>query len=682
MRPALLPSPWELRLSANSLTFGNSGIVSDTTSSLGATGGYTFTNGQTLTLGSVTTGSNIITMAPGVGAVTLQGPVVLASPATAQTYTITNASSNLLTFGSTFTESAAPGGSAAANTITVLFNGTGGVTFNGAINGNNNNNPGGNILLNLAGSQVVAINAADGSVGQVSVNATSTLNVGNALAIQTYNLNLVNGSTVNFTNGITSATVAGLSGAGGTLTLTNTSSQAVALTLQGASLGNGNQQLDQNPTSATNISGLGSVTIVGVTASGNNPNSGTETLTGVLSFTGTGGLNVANTGSTGPGNVAGNNTLTLVLQGADTYTGPTTVQNKGTLTVNTNGSIANSSAYNILTGATLNLTPGAANTADMLNTSGTVTLSNNPATSPQGGGNLNLTGNTTNSVTQTFASLALGSGNQVISITGATGKITTLSAGSVTNSVIRSSFSTALIRATNLGQGSAAGAAVAGNSYFTLGDAGASLGLVGTNTLASGTAGDTTQALKIVPYLFGDTNPAGNGSNFLTYDSTLGLRVLTAAEDTALAAGSVTAANPVNAVAFNGTVTTPNLTVNSLLFSGATQTLQGSGTLTVNSGAVASISTADVIGNGFNALNLGNGEGVITVASGDALTVNTAVNVVGTGSNDLIKTGAGTLTLNGSEILHRPHGHQSGNANRIFCNPRCGNDQPDHHLYA
>ena len=169
------------------------------------------------------------------------------------------------------------------------------MTFNGAINGNNNNNPGGNILLNLAGSQVVAINAADGSVGQVSVNATSTLNVGNALAIQTYNLNLVNGSTVNFTNGITSATVAGLSGAGGTLTLTNTSSQAVALTLQGASLGNGNQQLDQNPTSATNISGLGSVTIVGVTASGNNPNGGTETLTGVLSFTGTGGLNVTNT---------------------------------------------------------------------------------------------------------------------------------------------------------------------------------------------------------------------------------------------------------------------------------------------------------------------------------------------------------------------------------------------------
>ena len=133
---------------------------------------------------------------------------------------------------------------------------------------------------------------------------------------------------------------------------------------------------------------------------------------------------------------------------------------------------------------------------------------------------------------------------------------------------------------------------------------------MGTNTLTSGTTNDATQALKIVPYLFGDTAVGGNGSNFLTYDSTLGLRVLTAAEDTTLAAGSVTAASPVNAVAFNGTVTTPNLTVNSLLFNTNNQALNGSGTLAVNSGAIAEVQTSGTIGSGWSGVQLGNGEGV------------------------------------------------------------------------
>ena len=63
-------------LSANSMTFGNSGVVGGTTSSLGATGNYTFTNGQTLTLGNATTANTIITMAAGAEAVTLNGPLI------------------------------------------------------------------------------------------------------------------------------------------------------------------------------------------------------------------------------------------------------------------------------------------------------------------------------------------------------------------------------------------------------------------------------------------------------------------------------------------------------------------------------------------------------------------------------------------------------------------------------
>jgi autotransporter-associated beta strand protein len=638
-------------LAANSVTFDGSSSTA-----------YTFTNGGTLTLGNATTGNSVVTLNSGAGAVTFQGAIVLAQPSTAQTYTITNNSSNLLTFGGTFTESFGPGGTAAANTTTVVFNGSGGVTFNGAINGNNSSNPGGSILLSDTGTGILSFNTTNNAAGVLAVSGSSTVNVGSALALQDFNLQMNTGSTVNFTGGITAATIAGLGGPGGTLTLTNTGGQAVVLTLEGASLGNGNAPLAASPTSATNIAGLGSLTIVGVTSGGNNTNAGTETLTGVLSFTGAGGLNVANTGSTGPGNTAGNNTMTLVLQGADTYTGPTTVGTlaavgtKATLTVNQNGSIANSSAYTV-NSSTLNLTPGTANTTDMVNTSGTITLTSGatPATTFGAGSTLTLTGNTTNSVAETFASLAIGSGNQTVSITGGSGKTTTLTAGATSNSFIRSGSGTALIRGTNLGAGSASGGTVTGDSYFTLGDGGASLVLVGSNLLSGGTSGDATQALKIVPYLFGDVSPSGNGANFLTYDSVLGFRVLTAAEDTTLTATSVTAANPVNAVQFNGTVTSgTGITVNSLLFSTSGQTLNGSGgPLNIVSGAVAAISN-DTLGSGWSSLTLGNGEGVITVASGDSLTLNTAVNVTGAGSDDLIKTGAGTLNFDGTNSYTGP----------------------------
>gem|GEM_PF-1546930 len=101
-----------------------------------------------------------------------------------------------------------------------------------------------------------------------------------------------------------------------------------------------------------------------------------------------------------------------------------------------------------------------------------------------------------------------------------------------------------------------------------------------------------------------------------------------------------------NALAFNGTVTTSGLTVNSLLFNTNSQTLNGSGALTVNSGAVASVATLDVI-SGFSSLVLGNGEGVITSTSG-SLTINTPVN--GTANGGLTKTGGGTVVLGASNL--------------------------------
>jgi hypothetical protein len=222
-------------LAANSITFDGSSSTA-----------YTFSSAGTLTLGNASTGNNVITLNSGAGAVTFQGAINLANPGTVpQTYTITNNSSNLLTFGSTFTEGNA---ASSASGITLSFAGTGGVTFNGTLDGNNTTNPGGNFNLGLAGSQTVSLNAANNTEGIASVNATSTLDIGNSLALQDYNLQMVNSATVNFTGGITAATIAGLGGAGGTLTLTNNASAAVNLTLQGASLGSGDTVTAASPT--------------------------------------------------------------------------------------------------------------------------------------------------------------------------------------------------------------------------------------------------------------------------------------------------------------------------------------------------------------------------------------------------------------------------------------------------
>ena len=130
----------------------------------------------------------------------------------------------------------------------------------------------------------------------------------------------------------------------------------------------------------------------------------------------------------------------------------------------------------------------------------------------------------------------------------------------------------------------------------------AGLSLVGTNTLNNGAIGDTTQALKIVPYLIGDVTTAGNGGNFLTYDSTLGMRVLTTAEQTVLTAGYTTAANHDNVIGDAVTLTAGSVAVNSLLMN-TPVTLNGTSTaLTVDSGAVAATANGAIIGSGITSL--------------------------------------------------------------------------------
>lgn len=441
--------------------------------------------------------------------------------------------------------------------------------------------------------------------------AAGTVTLGESLTAGGLVFNATTGS--GFTLDATAAQTLSLGSGGITI-----NSGALATTIGSANLGLslvGNQRWTNNSTALMTVGG--SVNLNGNTLSIANASTGGQTMSGVLS--GSGGVAVQSTG-------AG----TTTFSGANSYTGSTVVSSGGLTVGGAAGTIAQSSSI-VINGGKLTLDNSAGIVDRIGNTVG-VALSL--------GGELSMTGNAAADATETLGTISLTGGNGVLTVaSGGAGRVTTL-AGS---SLQRTNFATALLRGTSLNQ--TAGTNV---SRITLADAGASLSLVGTATLNNGAVGDATQGLKIVPYLIGDSTVSGLGGHFVTYDEALGFRVLTAAQETILNADSVTEVAPVNAIAFNGTITAPaGITVNSLLFNG-TQALNGAGTgpLTVNSGAVAlSTNTAASIGTGFTSLVLGNGtwnEGVVTVAQ-NTLTVNAPINVTGGGA--LVKAGAGTLVL-------------------------------------
>ena len=246
--------------------------------------------------------------------------------------------------------------------------------------------------------------------------------------------------------------------------------------------------------------------------------------------------------------------------------------------------------------------------------------------------------------------VTLESGGNTFTIASAAGRVTTLAPASISRGTQNA---TALVRGSNLSQATATNVA-----RIIPGDAGASLSFVGTNTLNNAATGDATQAVRIIPYFLGDSSAAGTGNGFVTYDSALGLRVLTDAQTTLLTAGYTTAANPDNArVASTLTLSDASaVTLNSLLFKTAASTLSSTNLnpLTVNSGAVAATGAFDYsIDNTFSGLTLGNGEGVVTVTTAaNSLTIGTPIIV--TNGGGLTKAGAGTLRLTAANTYTGP----------------------------
>ncbi len=291
-----------------SATLGLGGTNANTPTLAASGGARTIANGVTLLATSLGGNPTIA----GSNDLTING--VLTNSGASRTLTVNNTGTT--TFGT--------GGIALSESATnrvLTINGSGNVTVSGVIaNGSTSTTSG----LTYSGSGILSLGNANTFAGTLTASSGTT-RIDHANAAQNATVSVGAANTLAFGTGITSATFAGLSGAGA-LALTNTDSNAVTL-----SVGNG------NATSAYSgsLSGLGNITKIGT---------GTLTLTGNSSGY-TGGILVsAGTLSVGSINGAGNSTSVI------------TVSNGATINANSALASNNIAAGITLSGANANAT--------------------------------------------------------------------------------------------------------------------------------------------------------------------------------------------------------------------------------------------------------------------------------------------------------------------------------------
>lgn len=434
------------------------------------------------------------------------------------------------------------------------------------------------------------------------------------------------------------------------------------------------------------LSGLGSITKVGSastwTLSGANTYTGATTISeGTLSLTGsisgTSAITLSGTSifsETATGVIGGavaytqNSSGASVFSGPNTYTGATIIRGGSLSVYGVNGTI-NQSTGITATGATLNFDNAAAN-VDRVKDAATVTLGG-----VNGGGTFKLNSVATAGATETIGVLTLDSGNSTVTLTGGTtgDAATATTTLAIAGALNRTNFATALVRATNFGSATT----TLGRGMITLGTPPTGSALVGPTT-AAGVGSDKT--LKIIPFLVGGTNstgagtPSSIGSCWVTWDSTVGLRIVDAStEVVSPAVGYTTPTLHQNLRIGSTGITITNasgIAVNSLILSPASADAPFNSTnsnpLTIDSGAVLNAPNPGYvcsIGSGFSKLNLDNSEGVVTVVS-NTLTINTPIDVTQGGvhaaNGGLTKAGAGTPRARRQQSLHRPNHDQPG----------------------
>lgn len=287
-------------------------------------------------------------------------------------------------------------------------------------------------------------------------------------------------------------------------------------------------------------------------------------------------------------------------------------------------------------GATLTLDNVAANLADRINTNRTTT---NPPLAINGG-TLNLLGNASaasnEALSLTTGTLAgnFGAGGSVVHIVAGPGQTASFTATFTMN---RAAGGSVLIKGTNLG--AARGAANA--TSFVLG---------GTTALTGGGGSSGTPLVGIYKGVIADSVIGGVDTYGLsTYDvgpdfipgnaDDIGVRRLTTSEHaTSIVSGDSTLQNVLLTSVVTG-IDAPT-TVNALHLAGGAD-IQGTGTLTVNGGAILSANNGAPGANSIRlaTLDFGSGEAVIHTAT------NLSIASTVTGAGGLTKAGAGVLTL-------------------------------------
>ncbi|WP_165920122.1 beta strand repeat-containing protein [Chthoniobacter flavus] len=327
---------------------------------------------------------------------------------------------------------------------------------------------------------------------------------------------------------------------------------------------------------------------------------------------------------------SGTGTLALTKIGTATETINSTQTYSGATTINV-GYIGNISGAGSLslsnnTGRLLNsdVTVNGATFAVTSNAAGTITraksLTLNDAT-------FNITGNSAgNAVESVTNALTLGGGRSTVTLAPNSARNVQFTAASLA----RSPGATILVRGTSFGVNSIASTTInAGNITFTTAPTLSGSGSVGTPTVG------------IIPWAYGDNSNSGTGTDFLTYDSTNGLRRLTSSEYvTTFANGNSSLVNAkiTNVIgAINGATSLNSLTLGTL------GRINGTGTLSISSGGILALDNVSIGTIEAGTVDFGTADGILLPIAGKTLSIGSAI----TGSGGLTAGGAGTAVLTG-----------------------------------
>ncbi|MGX1785436.1 autotransporter domain-containing protein [Bosea sp. NPDC055332] len=452
--------------------------------------------------------------------------------------------------------------------------------------------------------------SGDGTVRAAALHFTggsNRLTIGSASATINGGI-VIDTGTLTFDQTIAATISSVVSGAGnvvkegaGTLTLTGTNTYTGGTTISGgklsisseANLGDvsGTLTLDGGllQVTGTTLTGLTRNIVLGSNGGGFDIADAGNTFTVTQSFSGSGGLTKAGAG-------------TLVLSGANTYTGTTTVSG-GTLRAGQAGAFSASSAFTIASGATLDLA-GFDQTIGTLAGAGAITL---------GAGTLTVGSNNTpttfsGTISGTGGLIKTGTGMLTLSGTSTYSGATTVSAGKIyiTSASAMSAASDYTVAAGALLQindtiGTVTAGSIAGAGQIQIEQG---------STLETGATNASTTFTGMI-YDAGSIRKVGTGTLTLTQENTY-------SGGTTIAGGAISISKESNLGNTSGALT-----------------LDG-GVLQVTGTALNGLARNIILGS--------NGGGFEIVEAGNSFIVSQSL----TGTGSLAKTGAGTLVLKGA----------------------------------